>query len=185
MSDTTKNEDPRAIPGGSTGYDSANYPVNGTGKKAWQTAGSPYHDVVGRELTNTGFPTGKMKDGTSADGAPAAAPFDADRWGEAGGSHYDPTFTTVEDRHSFNFHVKARPEGYVVAGAGGGQDGDVHFTVTDGDTVLATDTNPALAVAEDRTLTFTAFVNRNSVAVQNRVKAGEAAARASFNLYKA
>lgn len=48
--------DPRQIPGGTTGYDATKYAVRGAGTSAWEAAGSPYTDVNNLALDNAGWP---------------------------------------------------------------------------------------------------------------------------------
>lgn len=71
--------------GGTTGYDSSKYAQRGADTlNAWEAAGSPQYDVAGREMDNAGWPTGKMKDGSSTG------------TGNAGAANSDPFSSWIE-----------------------------------------------------------------------------------------
>lgn len=168
----------------STTFDSQapQYPGRGYGHDDWVADGRADYDCKGRELDPAAWPTGNMLDGSST-GAPAPA-FDPAKFGAADGSHFDPVFHSLDaPTQSFAFPVKVGK--YEVARASGAQDGDLYFRVNDGDHVIATDGGPFFEIHEDKTLTFTTSLNKESVEVNNRAKAGERdIARGSYNLYR-
>lgn len=169
-----------------TTYDANKYAQRGLGMQDWIDAGRPQYDVHGQELDPAGWPTGKMKDGTSTQ--PGPAPFDAAKWASADGSHYDPVFKTADDPPK-SFEFKPKTGSYEVACAGGAQDGDIRFSVGLGGVLVADLGKPTFSANGEETFTFTCALNTHDgklpAAVQSRVddKLPEIA-RGSYNLYK-
>lgn len=148
------------------------YKNRGDGMADWIAAGRPDHDAKGRELDTAGWPTGSE--------TATAAVFDPVEWGKAAGMHFDPTFASINaPPQGFDFPVAAGS--FTVAPAGGAQDGDMHFTVSDAaGTMVASDAKPTFTVPAG-TLKFSCVLNADAKAVIARA----GVARGSYNLYPA
>lgn len=166
-----------------TGYDASTYPVRGTGMNAWIAAGRPNYDVAGRELDNTGFPTGKMKDGSSGDGSAAAEP-------DFGAGERIDVVLTNETTQTRSF--SARRGSYWLDAGEGGSVGDIDWQIVQNGTVVASG-NGSSAEAfpyslSDGPATFNTILNTAALTpeiIAERKAAGQGLAHGTYQQRRA